>query len=181
MAYTPIKLDAWIAANPDYGKYAGTASGAPFMYQAAKDEPSLTPESWNVFDHVTGTPDLSQAPAEADITPTGKTVRVLIPTVPDAPSASDLVVPLGSDTDAKIEALEGLEAAYQAALANGDTFFVSYFLGEGKRSHIFAAAVAWSGTMNEVEFPEPWETTITITPNLGLYSEWKTIGSAVSG
>lgn len=181
MAYTPIKLSDWLTSNPDYGTYKGTLSGAPLIYQAAAAEPSLEPTAWNVFDYVTGTPDLSQAPAEADISPTGVTVRRVIPIVPDAPSATDLTVYLGQDTDATIEALEDITEAYQTAIAAGQKFYLGYFLGAGKKSPVFAAAVNWSGTLSEIEFPDPLETTLTITPNLGGYNKWQAIGTEVAG
>lgn len=180
MAYTPIKLSDWLTNNPSYAKYTGTLAGAPLIYQAAATEPSLEPTAWNVFDYVSGTPDLSQAPSEADISPTGVTIRRVIPTVPDAPSATDLSVFLGQDTDATIEALEGIGEAYQTAIAAGQKFYLAYFLGAGKKSQVFSGAVVWSGTLDEVEFPDPLSSTLTITPNLGDYNKWQTIG-AVSG
>ena len=50
----------------------------------------------------------AQSPATADISTTGKTARVTIATVADAPSASDLEVFLGEDTDKTLEAVEVL-------------------------------------------------------------------------
>ena len=181
MAYVKQTLAEWVVANPDYNKYAGTTSGMPLIYQAKEGTPDLTPEKWFVWDWVTSTPDLSQAPAESDVSPTGVVVRRTIPTVPDAPSASDLTVYLGQDTDLAIDSCEGIDTDYQTARAAGQTFYLANFLGLGKKSQIYAASVAWSGTLNEVEFPEPQETTLTITPNSGVYNKSQVIDAEVSG
>lgn len=169
-------LDQWIAENPNYNQFAGTVAGVPLVYQVAEDKPILDTASWIVWDWVTELPDTNQAPAEADITTTGKTARSLIPTVPDAPAASELEVNLGQDTDAAIDAIEAFVDAYQGAIEEGKTLFIAHFLGEGKKSQIYAASVAWGGGINGA-FPDPIVTTISITPDLGKYNKREVIAT----
>lgn len=180
MAYVEKTLQEWIQENPDYNTYAGTAAGVPLVYQTAAGAPSLEASSWKVWDWVSELPDTNQAPAEADISTTGKTARSLLPIVPDAPAASELEINLGADTDAAIDALEALVEAYQGALKAGETFYLAHFLGEGKKSQIYAAAVSWGGGINGT-FPDPLTTTIAITPDLGKYNKHQAITVTVVG
>lgn len=180
MAYTPQTLKDWIAANPKYNDFPGTVSGKPLIYQAAaKGAVELTATDWFVWDWVTEFPDLAQSPATEDVSTTGATARKLLAIVPDAPSASELTVFLGQDTDAGIDALEGLEAAHQAAITAQQTFYIGHFMGVDKKSEIYAAGVNWAGGITGA-FPDPVETMISITPNLGEYHEFKKITN-VSG
>ena len=180
MAYTEQTLKAWLALNPDYNKFAGTGAGAPLLYQVADGAPALTSGKWNVWDWVPETPDTDQAPANADITTTGKTARTLIDTVPDAPSASDIEISLGKDTDKAIEAIQGLVAAYQGALEEGKTFYLCHFLGIGKLSQIYASSVSWGGGI-KVNFPDPTTTNVSFTPDLGKYNKLQVITDEISG
>lgn len=180
MAYTPLTLKAWMAANPGYNAFAGTTSGKPLIYQVAASVPLKTAESWFVWDYVSEFPDLAQSPATADISTTGKTARVTIATVADAPSASDLEVFLGEDTDKTLEAVEGIELAYQAALVAGSKFFLGHFMGADKSSEVYQAGISWaSGIMGT--FPDPLTTQVSITPNLGGYHDKKFVITNVGG
>ena len=179
MAYTEKTLQAWLTENPDYNKFAGTGAGAPLLYQVADGNPELTADAWNVWDWVPETPDTDQAPATEDITTTGKTARTLIDIVPDAPSASEIEINLGKDTDAAIEAIQGIVAAYQGALTEGKTFYLCHFLGVDKKSQIYAASVSWGGGI-KINFPDPTTTSVSFTPNLGAYNKHEVI-TAVGG
>lgn len=173
--YTPKTLAAWIAENPDYNKFPGTVSGAPMIYQAANEGSlSLDAKDWLVWDRITEFPDLSQTPSSADISTTGKIARSLIATVPDAPSPSDLTINLGEDTDEGIDAIEGIIEAYQDALAAEKRFYIGHFMGVGKKSEIYQAALAWtSGLLGA--FPDPVQTALSVTPNLGAYHKFEVI------
>lgn len=175
MAYTPVTLKAWLTANPEYNKFPGTVSGKPMIYQAATaGSPLLTAESWFVFDWITEFPDMAQSPATADITTTGKVARSLIPIVPDAPSPSDLSVFLGEDTDAAVDAIEGIVAAYQTALSSGNKMYFANFMGTDKKSEIYEGAISWtSGFLGA--FPDPVTTNVSVTPNLGAYHKYDKI------
>lgn len=180
MAYSPLTLEAWITANPGYNAFAGTTSGKPLIYQVAAETPLKTAASWMVWDYVSEFPDVSQSPATADITTTGKTARVVLSTVADAPAASDLEVFLGEDTDKTLEAVEGIEKAYQDALTAGSKFFIGHFMGEDKSSEVYQAGFAWaSGIMGT--FPDPLTTQVSITPNLGGFHDKKFVIAAVGG
>ena len=174
MPYTPLTLKAWITANPNYDAFAGTVSGKPLIYQAAATgTPTLTATTWFVWDKLTEFPDLAQSPATADISTTGSTARKLIATVPDAPSPSELTIMLGEDTDAGIDAIEGLVAAFKAKVPAGK-FLLGHFMGVAKKSEIYEASVNWSGSLMGA-FPDPVETTISVTPNLGGYHKFEVI------
>ena len=174
MAYTPKTLAAWLTDNPNYDQYKGTVSGKPLIYQAKEGSPSLEAKDWYVWDWISEFPDLAQSPAEADISKTGSVNRVIIPTVPDAPSASELEVFLGTDTDEGIEALEGIQDAFDTALEGGEKFYLGHFMGIGKRSQIYQASVAWQMNTNGA-YPDPITSGITITPNLGGYNKFEKI------
>ena len=174
MAYVEKTLQEWITENPNYREFSGTTAGVPLAFQSAAGAPDLEASKWKVWDWVSELPDTNQAPAEADISTTGKTSRSLLPIVPDAPAASELEIKLGADTDAAIDALEALVSEYQDALKASETFYLAHFLGEGKKSQIYAAAVSWGGGINGT-FPDPLTTTIAITPDLGKYNKHQEI------
>lgn len=169
MAYTPKTLAAWITENTNYDAFKGTAAGAPLIYQISAGTPTLAAADWFVWDYATEFPDTSQAPASADITTTGRTRRVSLNIVPDAPSASELPVPLGEDTDATLEAIEGFVAVYQGRAA-GERLHIGNFLGVGKKTLVYAASVSWDAGINGT-FPDPTDTTLSVTPNFGEYRE----------
>ena len=173
MAYTPVKLDEWITKNPNYDSFKGTAAGTPLIYQIKAGEPGLEAKDWYVWDYSNEFPDTSQSPANADVTPTGKTNRVLLNIVPDAPSASELPVFLGEDTDATLEAVEGFVKEYQDN-AQGTLLFLGNFLGEGKKTLVYAAAISWDAGVNGT-FPDPTETSLSVTPSFGDYRKLVTI------
>lgn len=170
MAYVEETLKAWIARNPNHNQYRGTAAGVPLIYQATSGAPSTKAEDWIVWDYAIALPDTTQAATNADITSTGKIARSLIQTVPDAPAASDLEVPLGAQTDETLDALEGIAAAYQDALTAGETFYLGSFFGLDVKSPVYAGAVAYSKSF-VINFPDPMTTTISITPSLGDFNE----------
>lgn len=180
MAYVEKTLKDWLTENPDYNKFSGTGSGAPLLYQVADGNPSLSSEDWIVWDWVPETPDTDQAPANADISTTGSLARKLIETVPDAPTATDIEVSLGRDTDAGIDAIQGIVSAYRGTLTSGDTFYLAHFLGAGKKSQIYAAAVSWSESV-KINFPDPTTANVSFTPDLGKYNKFQVITDAISG
>lgn len=181
MAYTPQTLKAWIAENPNYSQYPGTVAGKPLIYQVAPiGAPVMEDSKWFVFDWITEFPDLTQSPATADITSTGKTARQLIEIVPDAPSPSAITINLGVDTDAAIDAIEGLVAEYQEGLAGGKRLYLGNYMGEDKKSEVYEGSVSWiSGFAGA--FPDPITTDISITPNLGGYHKFEKITASVGG
>lgn len=169
-------LQEWITANPNHDEFKGTAAGVPMAYQVAEGAPTLDANDWTVWDYAPELPDTSQSPAEADITPTGRTARVLIPIVPDAPSATEIDVNLGQDTDGTLDAIQELIDAYQGAAAQGKQLFLLHYLGAGVKSQVYAASVTWDKSI-VAPFPDPLTTTVAVTPNLGVYNELKTITS----
>ena len=175
MAYTPQTLKDWIAANPSYNDFPGTVSGKPLIYQAAAvGAVTFAAADWFVWDWVTEFPDLTQSPATEDVSTTGSVARKLLAVVPDAPAASELTVYLGQNTDAGIDALEGFETAHQAAIAADQVFYIGHFMGVDKKAEIYAAGVNWNSGITGT-FPDPVETAISITPNLGVYHQFKAI------
>lgn len=175
MAYVAKTLKQWLTENPNHTEFRGTAAGVPLIYQASAGvAPTLAAEDWFVWDYAIALPDTTQSATNADITPTGRIARVLIPTVPDAPASSDIEVPLGTDSDVTIDALEGLNNAYQEAVTASKKFYLGSFLGIGNKSPVYAASVSWSKAF-VINFPEPITSTISITPSLGDYNELVTI------
>lgn len=167
-------LTEWITANPNYNKYPGTVSGKPWIYQAAKGNPSLTTDDWYVFDMSDTFPDLSQSPSTVDISTTGAIERKLIPTVPDAPSPTDANVFLGQNTDIGIQSIQDLVLANDEAITAGETFYMGNFLGIGKMSEIYAASVSWTSGVTG-SFGDALATNISVTPNLGVYHKYEVI------
>ncbi len=180
MAYVEKTLTAWLGDNLDYNKFPGTVAGKPLIYQAADGDPSLDADDWKVWDYIGEFPDLTQTPATADITTTGKVARSLIEIVPDAPAPSDLEINLGVDTDGTIDAIEGLVKVYQDALAADKKLYFGHFMGDGKKSQIYQGAVSWNSGLNGA-FPDPVTTTISITPDLGAYNKYQVIAADISG
>ena len=168
-------LKVWLTENPGYNAFPGTVSGKPMIYQTGPaGAPTLTAEDWFVWDWISEFPDLSQSPAVADISTTGSTSRKLLGIVPDAPTASDLSVNLTEDTDAGINAIEELVEAYKTAIDAGEVLYIGHFMGEGKKSQIYQAGVAWtSGLLGA--FPDPVTTNVAVTPNLGAYNKYQVI------
>lgn len=173
MAYTPQTLKAWLAANPNYDSFKGTAAGTPLIYQIKAGAPELTAEKWYVWDYSNEFPDTSQSPANADVTPTGKTNRVLLNIVPEAPAASELPVFLGEDTDATLDAVQGFVDEYKER-EQGALLYLGNFLGVGKKTLVYAAAISWDAGISGT-FPDPTETTLSVTPSFGDYRELVTI------
>lgn len=177
MAYTPLKLSDWLAANPNHLEFRGTAAGTPLIYQAKEGAPGLTTDDWYVWDYTPELPDTEQAATNADITPTGRIARVLLNTVPDAPAASDLEIPLGANTDEGLDALDGLSGAYRDAMDANEIFYLGTFLGVGNKSPVYAASVSWSKSINGT-FPDPLTSTISVTPSPGTYQDLVVITEA---
>ena len=173
MAYTPQTLKAWLTANPNYDAFKGTAAGTPLIYQIKAGEPSLDAADWFVGDYSNEFPDTAQSPANADVTPTGRTSRVTLQIVPDAPAASELPIFLGEDTDATLDAIEGLVQEYQGK-ASGELLYMGNFLGEGKKTLVYAASISWDAGINGT-FPDPTETSLSVTPSFGDYKKLVTI------
>lgn len=171
MAFVEVTLKDWIAKNPDYLDFKGTVAGSPLIYQVAAGAPTKDAADWKVFDHITEAPDLSQSPSEEDITPTGRTRRVMIATVPDAPASTDIPINLGVNTTQTVEDLKGFVGVYNTAKAAGEKLYLGAFLGLEELSYAYAAGISWNSGPQGA-FAEPWTTNLTITPNLGEYSEW---------
>ena len=173
MAYVKVKLSEWLLANPNYDSFKGTAAGTPLIYQIKVGAPGLTAEDWYVWDYSNEFPDTSQSPANADVSPTGKTNRVLLNIVPEAPAASELPVFLGEDTDATLDAVQGFVDEYKAK-EQGALLYLGNFLGVGKKTLVYAAAISWDAGISGT-FPDPTETTLSVTPSFGDYRELVTI------
>ena len=173
MAYTPVTLKAWLVANPEHDSFKGTAAGTPLIYQIKSGAPTVTAEDWFVWDYSNEFPDTAQSPANADVTPTGRTSRVTLQIVPDAPAASELPVFLGEDTDVTIEAIKGFVKEYQDK-AEGELLYMGNFLGVGKITPIYAASISWDTGINGT-FPDPLETSLSVTPSFGDYKGEVTI------
>lgn len=182
MAYTEVLLNAWVEDNPNYNAFAGTASGKPLLYQTAANGAALlkTAASWKVWNYISEFPDLAQSPESGDISKTGSTARELIPLVPAAPSASELEVFLGQDTDATLDAFDALIASYQTAIAAGEKLFLCNFMGIDKRSEVYEANVSASGGIMGT-FPDPLTKTLSVTPNLGGFHDDNFVITNVGG
>lgn len=165
-------LADWITANPEHTKYLGTAAGVAICWQVgtAGAAPVLTADKWNVTDIFTALPETGETASNVDITTVGKTSRSLLNTVPDAPAASDLEVPVTNNPKELFAKCQEIVDAYQGTLEAGDTFYMATYLGEGHPAKVFAAQVSWSKNIDGT-FSEELTTTVSITPDLGTYNE----------